>query len=347
MRVLIAGLLVLAVIAPAAAAPRAPDITSNETALHWMSAYRAKPEPMQAPAVVRALSRIGTLHDPERCNAFVGFLAGVLGANPDKAEKLIAQSLDIRSEDRWIVVRALAYSGLPNWKTLMREFADRMPEQRVMIDKYVNGKMPRLDQLVIKPVPSAFERFSAHFRIESAAAEERRKTSELEPSSEVLDILWGYYFATGSYGPIMQIVALLPWAEDHDDAEWLTVGSMAKFTLASNAAHDRNLLEMLRSSSKAAKQPKETVAALKEIVDAAESVNVAPIRKQALAAIADLQRKGPAYKRNVSWWGYVGQSTIAAGCIAAAATGQVEFGLPCVIGGAGASAAMNFWANQP
>ena len=33
--------------------------------------------------------------------------------------------------------------------------------------------------------------------------------------------------------------------------------------------------------------------------------------------------------------------------IAAAVTGQVEFGIPCVVGGASASAAMNFWANQP
>ena len=73
----------------------------------------------------------------------------------------------------------------------------------------------------------------------------------------------------------------------------------------------------------------------------------AAIRQQALAAIDELKRKGPAYKRDVSWWGYVGQSTIAAGCIAAAVAGQAEFGLPCVIGGPTISAATNFWANQP
>jgi hypothetical protein len=27
--------------------------------------------------------------------------------------------------------------------------------------------------------------------------------------------------------------------------------------------------------------------------------------------------------------------------------GQVEFGIPCVVGGAASSAAMNFWANSP
>jgi hypothetical protein len=60
-----------------------------------------------------------------------------------------------------------------------------------------------------------------------------------------------------------------------------------------------------------------------------------------------VRAKGPAYRRNVSWWGYLGQSVIAGGCIAAAVTGQVEFGIPCVVGGATASAALNFWSNSP
>ena len=104
---------------------------------------------------------------------------------------------------------------------------------------------------------------------------------------------------------------------------------------------------MLRSSSHARNQPKKTVTALNEIIDAAETVDVARIRKQAVAAVAELQRKGPAYKRDVSWWGYIGQSTIAAGCIAAAVASVTAAGLPCVIGGATASAAANFWNNQP
>jgi hypothetical protein len=211
-----------------------------------------------------------------------------------------------------------------------------------MIDKYLTGKLPTLDQLVIAPRPSGFERFVEHFRI----GKPTRKL-EMEPSPEVLDMLWGYYFATGSYGPITLTIDMLPWADDHDDVERLTIGSMAKFTLASNALRDQALLKILRQSRKAPNQSKQTVAALNEVIDAAETVDLARIRKQALAAIEELKRKGPAYKRAVSWWGYIGQSTIAAGCLAAAATGQVALGLPCVIGGATSSAAMNFWANQP
>jgi hypothetical protein len=342
MRSLIAGFIALFALSPAYAATHAPDINSSEAALKWVDAYRAKPEPDNVPTVVLALSRLGAFNDPERCGAYVGFLAGVIGTNPARAETLVARILPIRSQDRWIIVRAIAYSGLQNWQQLLRHFADRMPERRVMIEKYLTGKLPTLDQLVIPPTPSGFERFVEHFRIGKP-----KPRLELQPSPEVLDILWGYYFATGSYGPVMQTIAMLPWADDHDDVERLTIGSMAKFTLASNAMRDRALLAMLRESSRARNQPKEIVAALNEITDAAETVDIANIRKQALAAIEELKRKGPAYKRAVSWWGYVGQSTIAAGCIAAAATGQVALGLPCVIGGASASAAMNFWTNQP
>jgi hypothetical protein len=345
LRCLIAGLAVLVMLSPAqAAAPRAADVTSATGGLRWINAYRADPKPAQVPVLMRALSRASAFNEPEQCSAYIGFLAGVLASNPAQAEKLISETLTMRAQDRWIVVRAIAYSGLPNWKTLLREFADRMPDRRVMIAKYVTGELPRLDELTIAPVPTGFQRFKDHFKFGS---DKHRHKTLLQPSPEVLDTLWGYYFATGSYGPVMHMIDMLAWSADQDDTDKLTIGSMAKFTLASNAAHDQVLLNMLNSSRKARNQPKQVVAALDEITDAAETVDITRIRKQALGAIAELQRKGPAYKRDVSWWGYVGQSAIAAGCIGAAVASITAAGLPCVIGGASASAAMNFWSNQP
>ena len=347
MRRLMAGLIALLAAWPAQAKSRAPaDFYSVDAALQWITDYRAKPDPQAVPAVMHALSRLGALHDPERAGVYIGFLAGVIGSNPEGAEELVARTLVIQRNDRWIVVRAIAYSGLPDWKLLLRRFAPRLPERAAMIEKYLAGKSPTLDQLVIAPSLTPMERFGEHLRVDTVFGKPKRKVM-LEPSPEVLDILWGYYFATGSYGPIMRIVAMLPWSDDHDDVERLTIGSMAKFTLAMNASRDPELLATLKSSSKARNQPEKTVAALNEVTDAAETVEIARIRKQALAAIDELRRKGPAYKRAVSWWGYVGQSVIAGGCIAAAVTGHVEFGLPCVIGGAASSAAVNFVNNQP
>lgn len=343
MRWLMAGLLALFTVSPVTAATsRTASFASTDGVMSWISGYRAKPDLNDVPAAMRALSRLGAFNDPERCGVYVGFLAGVIAANPDKAYKLVSKTMAMRKQDRWIIVRAIAYSGLPDWKQLMRWSESRMPRYDVMSEKYLDGKMATLAQFTIPPSPTTLERIRAHLQLEKAP----RKVA-LEPSPDVIDLLWGYYFGTGSYGPIMHLIALLPWARDHDDVERLTIGSMAKYTLARNATHDDALRAMLKASIKAPNQPATTVAVLKEVVDAAETVDTTGIHKEALAAIEELKRKGPAYKRDVSWWGYLGQSAIAGGCIAAAVAGQVALGIPCVVGGAASSAALNFWNNQP
>jgi hypothetical protein len=86
---------------------------------------------------------------------------------------------------------------------------------------------------------------------------------------------------------------------------------------------------------------------LNEVIEAAESVETTRLRKDALASIEELKRKGPGYKRDISTWGLIGQGALALGCIAAATTGHVEFGLPCVIGGAASGAALSYWNGQP
>jgi hypothetical protein len=343
MRWLMTGVLVLLAVSPVtAAALRPADFASTESATSWISGYRAKPDLNGVPAVMQALSRFGAFNDPERCGVYVGFLAGVFAANPDKAYQLVSKTMAMRKQDRWIIIRAIAYSGLPDWKQLMRWSESRMPRYDVMSEKFLAGKTATLAQFAVPPSQTTFDRMREHLQLEKPP----RKVA-LAPSQDVLDLLWGYYFATGSYGPIMHLIALLPWSRDHNDVERLTIGNMAKYTLARNATHDEVLLAMLKASVKARNQPATTVAVLKEVVEAAETVDTTSLHKKALAAIDELKRKGPAYKRNVSWWGYIGQSAIAGGCIAAALAGQVALGIPCVVGGAASSAALNFWNNQP
>ena len=42
----------------------------------------------------------------------------------------------------------------------------------------------------------------------------------------------------------------------------------------------------------------------------------------------------------------VPEGALALGCIGAAAAGQVEFGIPCVVGGAVSSAGLHYWDTQ-
>jgi len=344
MRYLIAVAVITAALsAPAVAAlPNSVTFTSIDSVGRWIANYRAKPDPMRLPAMVRALSQIGAFKEPEAAGVYVGFIAGVIGANPGKAEELVGKMITVAPAEHWVIVRAIAYSNHPDWKGLLRKFADRMPLRQVMIDKYLDGKLATLDEIPLeKKKLTLWDKVRGHFQREhdTKVAEEA-----LEQSPELLDTLWGYYFATGSYRPIGRIVSLLPWSNDRDSVDKLTVGNMAKYTLATNAARDNDLLDMLRRVSK--REPKNVASELNEIVEAAETMQTTRLRKDALASIEELKRKGPGSKRDISNWGQIGQGALALGCIAAAATGHIEFGLPCVIGGAASSAALSYWNNQ-
>jgi hypothetical protein len=215
-------------------------------------------------------------------------------------------------EDQVVLVKAIAYSGLPDWKDVMSAFVERMPARLVLIRKYLYG-----DGKTLKDLP-------------------------LDEGSFVLDTHWGYYFATGSAEPVQRIVSALAWAKDKDNVEKLTIGSMAKWTLATNASRDRDLLDILNAEMN--RQPTEVRAQLHEVIEAAETFETAKIRKDALAAIEQLKTKGPESNRNFAWWGTAGQTVLALGCVAAGALGQVEVGIPCVVGGAVSSAALKYLA---
>jgi hypothetical protein len=325
-------------LAPSVAIPQPREaFHSTDEMLKWINAYRGKPDPDRLPTLVRALSDLQAFKDPETCGAYIGFIAGVLASDPDRAAVLVEKMLPIAPSDHWVLVRAIAYSGLPNWKEVMATFVDRMPTRRPMIDKYLDGKLPTLDQIAYQTAkPGMLDRIAAVLKINK----ERKKAVAIDPSPELIDSLWGYYLATGSYEPIGRIIKLLPLANDKDNVENLTTGSAAKFTLASNAVRDLSLLAMLKAAMKG--QPEDVSKVLKDVIETAENVDTARMRKESLAAIEELKQKGPNSTRDLTGWGQVGQGALSMGCIVAAATGQIELGIPCVIGGAAYSAGLQY-----
>lgn len=314
MRSAIVWLLALAVVSmPAAQAARPGEplaFTSRENVLRWINAYRNNPEPDRVPALVKAASAIGLFRDMETAGVYVGFMAGVIETNPKRAEALIKRMFPMPPPDQVAIVRAIAYSGHPRWKRLLARFSERMPARRVLIDRFVTGKLPTLRQMA------------------------------LDTGAGPLDMLWGQYFATGSYEPVLRMVSILDWSRDRDNLDRLTVGNMAKLTLATNASRDKALLDMLKASLRF--ETKQTRAVLTEVIDAAETFEFGRVRRDAMAAIEQLKTKGPASARNTIWWGQVGQTALALGCITAGALGHAEVGVPCIVGGAVSSAALKY-----
>jgi hypothetical protein len=295
-----------------AASKRKPvnDFTSQEAILRWINQYRLRPEPQKLPAAVKAMSDLGLFRELENAGVYVGFMAGVLQSNPDKAEDLVTKMFPIPPEDQVPIVRAIAYSDLPEWKPLMLKFVERMPARKGLIDRFVYGKQPTLKQMA------------------------------LDDGTGPLDMLWGLYFATGSPEPVLRIISILAWSKDKDNVERLTIGNMAKLSLATNASRDKGLLDLVKAALN--KENADTRVVLQEVIDAAETFEFARVRKDAMAAIEQLKTKGPQSSRNTQWWGMVGQTALAIGCVAASAMGQVQVGIPCVVGGAASGAALKF-----
>src|SRR5260370_15808364 len=90
----------IAIAAPAVAAtPPNAALNSIDSMLKWINAYRGKPEPDGLPVLVHGLSDLQAFKDAETCGAYIGFIAGVLGANPDRADTLIETTLTIGPAD--------------------------------------------------------------------------------------------------------------------------------------------------------------------------------------------------------------------------------------------------------
>ena len=207
-------LLLAAAAAPSSAAPLRPgELASREAVLAWMNGYRVKRDLAHVPDAVQAMSQLGIFKDPENAGAFVGFIAGVIASNPAQAEGLIVKMLPLPPEDQWAVVQAIAYSELPGWKSLLRSFNDRLPARRLMIERYLNGQLPTLGQAGFTKEPGAFAKLGGYLGL----GDDKPKTVALMPSPALLDVLWGYYCATGGYNPaISRIVELTSWAKDRD-----------------------------------------------------------------------------------------------------------------------------------
>jgi hypothetical protein len=332
--------------ASAADATRVMPFASLQSTIDWINNYRANRNIDVAPMAIRALSLHNAFREPESSGIYVGFIAGLIGSHPDDARAIVRKMLPVRSEDEWAIVRGIAYSGNPHWRDLLREFAPDLPTREVMIGQYLDGKLPVLDELTIKPSPTTYQRMREALKVDWFDGDKKPKKTIMEPTQTLLDTLWGYYLASGDNGPIMRIVEMLPLSKDRDDVERLTVGSMAKYTLAMNASRDPQLLATLKYVRAGKHQSKTTVALLGEVIDAAETADAGSLRRDALAAIEQLKMKGPGYKHEMSTWGKVGQGALAVGCVAAAATGQLEFGLPCVIAGGATNAAAYYISDK-
>ena len=313
----------------------------------WIYNYRAKPDYAHVPAAVRVLFHAQSFKEPENSGIYLGFIAGAIGSNPAKAEQLVNSFFPVPPEDEWVIVRAIAYSGLPDWRNLLRRIAPRMPGRRVMIDSYLAGTLPTLTDIPLEETkPGMFDKLRGVFTRNPFAKDDKKlkMTLTFASNQDLLDTLWGYYFATGSHASDRAHhadAALEQKPRHRRQADGRQHGALH----AGELRGPRRRIARV-SPQRTAAQPAAVKAPLGEVIEAADTVQLGAVRKDALAAMEELKTKGSDSRRNLDFWGQVGVGAVALGCVSAAALGQVAIGIPCVIGGSASQGLLSFWEKQ-
>jgi len=295
--------------------------TSPERLMDWISNYRKHKNPSRVPAAVHAMQDFGLFADEEKAWFCTGFIAGVLGSNPKDGPALVPRMFPMPDKEQAVIIRAIAYSGRPDWRELLEKNSSRMPLRRPLIDDFLAGKRPALMELPLD-----------------------------HGGSPGIYALWGYYVATGQYEPVVRIMQALRWSKKKEDSsfsfrkvfsgwghdpsavEKITTGGTAKWTLASYAERDRQLLNLYRAEYE--RQPEEIAKPLKDVIEAAEIFESEKVRKDQFGAIEDAQKQQLTNEAGMTKGATAGSIAIATGCVAATALGQAYIALPCVLGGA-------------
>lgn len=332
MRVAFSGLAVLLSLALAGLRPATalePQFSTPERLMQWTFTYRSHEQVQRVPAAVRAMYELGLLRDEEKAGFFLGFIAGTLRVNPEKADWLVRKMFPMPAKEQGIIIKAIAYSDLPGWPVMLQRYAERMPEREMLIEDFLSGREPTLLK------------------------------APWDKGPPLLYTLWGYYVATGYYAPVRRVIETLRWSKsknenggwswssiksavgfsgDKPSLDQVTIGSTAKWTLVSYAEHHRDLVDYYRAE--VLYQPPEIAGPLREVLEAAERFEAERVRKEEATLMEEAKRRELGKRTPGQKAATAGSVGIATACVVAGATGHPEIAVPCVVTGALYSGAM-------
>lgn len=154
-------------------------------AAEWMTSYYKSPSPSRFIPEVRSLVKEGALKRENSKLPIIAFLSQVMRANPDKIESWLEEFENIDDDQKAVLYASAWYS---HTEQALSYFKQRK------LHKYLEEPAPDILALKVN-----------------------------NPS--VLDMLWGYYFATGEEEPIRRIITAFDYSkfagalEKHKDSE--------------------------------------------------------------------------------------------------------------------------------
>ncbi len=177
----------------------------------WLTFYYRNPRPDQLIPQLKAWSSEGTLQDQNARAPLLGFLSQVFRQNTDQIASWYQQTKDLPPKDQELINMAI-------WISNTKES----------------------NQLLEKELPTAF----------AGKTPPDILTLKLD-SSSALDLLWGYYFATGDSKALRRIAAMFRYADAPEKVDGLPEGrsplyvilpKAAKWSISSNARQHPKVL---------------------------------------------------------------------------------------------------------
>lgn len=211
----------------------APQVTG------WMSHYYEHPQPERVEAAVRYLSKSGYLGKRGSAPAVMGFISGVMAANPGGARALALRLADLPEAQQPVLLIGLWYSGVPDSAAILRDLMPRMPGQKERISNFIATAAPK-----ITDIPP-------------------------ERGSWVIDMLWGDFIATGSEEAVKRIIDVLAWLHPGGEHSQMAVAASARWSLLGNAVQHERVLQICKAEL--ARRPRDTTAVLRQVVEEAEA----------------------------------------------------------------------------
>lgn len=199
--------------------PQGPP-TAEEIAEDWLENYYKNPTPERFVEELKKWAKDGTLDDRNARPALIAFLSQVIRANRDQLEDWYRALAGLTPDQKQVLNTAMLFSRTKEADDLLRaRFGERYDQQRQETEKILDMAL------------------------------------DIEPT---LDMLWGFYYATGSAHAVRRVVLCFRFIEAPVDPEGVDIPSgympyykilpqHAYWSLVANAERHPRVVEILKA----------------------------------------------------------------------------------------------------
>lgn len=184
----------------------------------WLEFYYQNPDPDRFVEKMREYSDDGTLVNEGARAALIGFLSQVIRQNPKKIADWYSTLRGLPPEEQQVLNTAMLHARVEEADAILKErLGEEFEKEKESVPKILEMKLPQV---------------------------------------QTLDMLWGYFYATGSETAIRRIVSCFIYEDAPDNPEFAKVPEgfkpfyrelpkAASWSLASNAERHPKVLETL------------------------------------------------------------------------------------------------------